>query len=65
MSDKIISIGNIYYGEYHAGFGGNIVGIDGIAPTLLGGGNKMPLILIEDEREKTDRWQEPENHTSK
>ena len=68
MSDKIISIGNIYYGEYHAGFGGNIVGIDGIAPTITcvgGGGNRMPLILIEDEREKTDRWQEPENLASK
>ena len=38
MSDKIIAIGNIYYGDYHAGFGGNIVGIDGIAPTLLGVG---------------------------
>ena len=52
MSDKIIEIGNIYYGDYHAGFGGNIVGIDGIAPTLnfMGGGNRMPLILIEDER---------------
>ena len=38
MSDKIIAIGNIYYGEYHAGFGGNIIGVNGISPTLLGGG---------------------------
>lgn len=54
MSDKIIEIGNIYYGDYHAGFGGNIVGIDGIAPTLncMGGGNRMPLILIENEKRK-------------
>ena len=66
MSDKIIAIGNIYYGDYHAGFGGNIVGIDGIAPTLncAGGGNRMPLILIEDEREEYRR-QEYENLASK
>ena len=36
MSDNIIAIGNIYYGDYHAGFGGNIVGTDGIATTLFG-----------------------------
>ena len=36
MSDKIIEIGNIYYGDYHAGFGGN----------------RMPLILIENEKRK-------------
>lgn len=40
MSDKIIAIGNIYYGEYHAGFGGNIIGVNGISPTLLGGAIK-------------------------
>lgn len=42
MSDNIIPIGNIYYGEYRYGFAGNICGIDGIAPTItcVGGGWK-------------------------
>lgn len=58
MSDNIIPIGNIYYGEYRYGFAGNICGIDGIAPTITcvgGGGNRMPMILVEDEREEHGR----------
>ena len=40
MSDGIIMIGNIYYGEYRHGFAGNIVGVTGISPTItcVGGG---------------------------
>ena len=66
MSEKIERLFNIY-GFSGGSFSGNVYGIDGIAPTLncMGGGNRMPLILIEDEREKTDRWQEPENLASK
>ena len=67
MSDGIIMIGNIYYGKYRHGFAGNIVVVTGISPTITcvgGGGNRMPLILIEDEQEKHGR-QEYENLASK
>ena len=60
MSDKIIAIGNIYYGEYHAGSGGNIIGVNGISPTLLGGGNKMPLILVSGNENKDILQPKPE-----
>ena len=42
MSDGIIMIGNIYYGEYRHGFAGNIVGVAGISPTItcVGGGGQ-------------------------
>ena len=68
MSDRIEWLCNIYGAKCGSGYAGNVYGIHGIAPTITcvgGGGNRMPLILIEDEREKTDRWQEPENLTSK
>ena len=67
MSDGIIMIGNIYYGKYRHGFAGNVVGVTGISPTITcvgGGGNRMPLMLIENEREKYGR-QEYENLASK
>ena len=67
MSDGIIMIGNIYYGKYRHGFAGNIVGTTDISPTITcvgGGGNRMPLILTEDEQEKHGR-QEYENLASK
>ena len=40
MSNGIKMIGNIYYGKYRHGFAGNIVGVDGISPTItcVGGG---------------------------
>ena len=46
MSDGIIMIGNIYYGEYRHGFAGNIVGVTGISPTItcVGGGGLMARV---------------------
>lgn len=55
MSDKIERIFNIYTGKILGGcYAGNVYGIYGIAPTLncMGGGNRMPLILIENEKRK-------------
>ena len=65
MSDRIERLFNIY-GFSGGNYAGNVYGIDGIAPTIncIGGGNRMPLILIEDEREKYGR-QEYENLASK
>ena len=56
MSEKIERLFNIY-GFSGGSFAGNVYGTDGIAPTLncMGGGNRMPLILIEDEREEYKR----------
>ena len=52
MSEKIERLFNIY-GHTGGSFAGNVYGIYGIAPTLncMGGGNRMPLILLEDEQE--------------
>lgn len=65
MSDKTDKLFNIY-GYTGGNYAGNVYGINGIAPTItcMGGGNRMPLILIEDEREKHGR-QEYENLASK
>ena len=56
MSEKIERLFNIY-GHAGGSFAGNVYGIDGIAPTLncMGGGNRMPLILIENEKRKKYR----------
>ena len=56
MSEKIERLFNIY-GFSGGSFAGNVYGIDGIAPTLncMGGGNRMPLILIENEKRKKYR----------
>mgnify|MGYP003448452861 FL=1 len=56
MSEKIKRLFNIY-GFSGGSFAGNVYGIDGIAPTLncMGGGNRMPLILIENEKRKNYR----------
>lgn len=67
MINKIERIFNIYTIEILGGcYAGNVYGIDGISPTIncMGGGNRMPLILTEDEREKYGR-QEYENLASK
>ena len=65
MSGKIERLFNIY-GHTGGSFAGNVYGIEGVAPTLncMGGGNRMPLILIEYEREEYRR-QEDEYLTSK
>ena len=65
MSDRIERLCNIY-GRTGGSYSGNVYGINGVAPTIncCGGGNRMPLILINDEQE-TDRWQEYENLASK
>ena len=63
MSDRIEWLCNIYGAKCGSGYAGNVYGINGIAPTITcvgGGGNRMPLILTEDEREKHGR-QEYEN----
>ena len=64
MSDRIERICNIY-GFGGGSFAGNVYGIEGIAPTLncMGGGNRMPLILTEDEREKHGRQEYEETDT--
>ena len=65
MGDKTGKLFNIY-GYTGGNYAGNVYDISGIAPTIncTGGGNRMPLILIEDEREKHGR-QEYENLASK
>ena len=58
MSYKIERIFNIYTGKIFGGcYAGNVYGIYGIAPTIscMGGGNRMPLILIENEKRKKYR----------
>ena len=58
MSERIEWLCNICGRKYGSGFAGNVYGIEGIAPTLTcmgGGGNRMPMILVEDEREKHGR----------
>ena len=57
MSERIEWLCNICGRKYGSGFAGNVYGIEGIAPTLtcMGGGNRMPMILVEDEREKHGR----------
>ena len=65
MSEITERLFNIY--GYNGGnYAGNVYGINGIAPTIncMGGGNRMPLILINDEQE-TNRRQEYENLASK
>lgn len=56
MSDRIEWLCNIYGAKCGSGFAGNVYGIDGIAPTITcvggGGGNRMPMILVEDEDKK-------------
>lgn len=54
MSDRIERIFNIYTREILGGcYAGNVYGIEGIAPTIncMGGGNRMPLILVEMEED--------------
>ena len=54
MSNKIERIFNIYTIEILGGcYAGNVYGIEGIAPTIncMGGGNRMPLILVEMEED--------------
>lgn len=65
MSDRIERLFNIY-GFSGGSFAGNVYGINGVAPTIncAGGGNRMPLILINYEQE-TNRRQEDEDLTSK
>ena len=58
MSDRIEWLCNIYGAKCGSGFAGNVYGTDGIAPTITcvgGGGNRVPMILVEDEREKHGR----------
>ena len=53
MSEITERLFNIY--GYNGGnYAGNVYGVSGIAPTLncMGGGNRMPLILIENEKLK-------------
>lgn len=59
MSEKIKRLFNIY-GFSGGSFAGNVYGINGVAPTIncAGGGNRMPLILIEDEREEYRRQED-------
>ena len=61
MSEKIERLFNIY-GFSGGSFAGNVYGIDGIAPTLncMGGGNRMPLILIVEDEDKDNMLAVPE-----
>ena len=53
MSDRIEWLCNIYGAKCGSGYAGNVYGINGIAPTIncMGGGNRMPLILVEMEED--------------
>ena len=61
MSDRIEWLCNIY-GHTGGSFSGNVYGINGIAPTLncMGGGNRMPLILITENGDKNILQPQPE-----
>ena len=51
---KVKKMFNIY-GYDGGNYAGNVYNIDGIAPTITrvgGGGNRMPMILVEDEDKK-------------
>lgn len=50
MSDKMDKLFNIY-GHTGGNYAGNVYGIYGISPTIncMGGGNRMPLILKEED----------------
>jgi energy-converting hydrogenase Eha subunit G len=52
MSDNIITLGNIFYGEYHPGFTGNVISTRGVsfAMTSMRGGNRQPIIPMVYER---------------
>lgn len=45
---QIERIGNVMYGVYKSGFGGNVVGVKGICFTLstMSGGMREPMIPI-------------------
>ena len=60
MSEKIERLFNIY-GHTGGSFAGNVYGIYGIAPTLncMGGGNRMPLILIVEDADKDNLQPQP------
>lgn len=63
MSEKIERLFNIYTGKILGGcYAGNVYGIDGIAPTIncMGGGNRMPLILIVEDEDKDNMLAVPE-----
>ena len=61
MSEKTGKLFNIY-GRTGGNFSGNVYGINGIAPTLncMGGGNRMPLILITENGDKNILQPQPE-----
>lgn len=61
MSEKTGKLFNIY-GYTGGSFSGNVYGINGIAPTLncMGGGNRMPLILITENGDKDILQPQPE-----
>lgn len=65
MSNRIERLCNIF-GRTGGSFSGNVYGINGLAPTIncCGGGNTMPLILINDEQQEHGR-QEHENLAEK
>ena len=46
MKDEVILIGNVFYGEFHHGFAGNVIGTDGVCFTItsMAGGYREPLI---------------------
>ena len=50
--NKIIPVGNIFYGKYRYGFAGNVVNINGICATITtnSGGYREPLFQVIYER---------------
>ena len=62
MSERIEWLCNIYGRKCRSGFSGNVYGINGIAPTItcMGGGNRMPMILVSDNEDKDILQPQPE-----
>lgn len=55
---KIERLGNIYGEQFGTGFAGNVWNIETISPTIKvesGGGNRVPMIIIEEEDERRNK----------
>lgn len=48
QTDGIVRKGNVMYGSYRSGFGGNVIGANGVSFALstMSGGMREPMILI-------------------
>ena len=55
---KLILLGNIYGEQFSTGFAGNVWDSDGLCPTIKvesGGGGRVPMIVVGENDDRTDR----------